>query len=213
MQQRECIKLRPSPLMDLLWAKSISLILKTKAALGLLALSSTLTYTSHLPSAHSTVPCCYLGDVMCHFSLKALSQNSLFHQSSRRRVFPSKTKNRAARVLPPGWLTLSLGTRQRRHHHKGDIHTVQSKVQRWRKECKEWGMLLGRSRECSDGGSFCLSQIFCVFTDVTLLSCLHISLSSPTKTMEKKKKTALLCFSDKTLAANTKSVNIQHISE
>lgn len=76
---------------DFICAKSISVIWKTKAALCLLSVSlHTHTHThararaSHLPSAHSPVLCCYLGDVMCNFSLKALSQNGLFHQSSRR---------------------------------------------------------------------------------------------------------------------------------
>lgn len=85
-------KAKHNPLKDLIYAKSISLIWKTKAALRFLSLFS-LSLHSHMhagrhtscdPSAHSLVPCCYLGDVMCHFSLKALSQNGLFHQSSRR---------------------------------------------------------------------------------------------------------------------------------
>lgn len=53
----------------------------------------------------------------CRFSLKALSQNGLFRQSSRRgalsvsgRVFPSETKSRAVRGRQPGCLIRSKTT-------------------------------------------------------------------------------------------------------
>lgn len=84
------------------------------------SLTHTLTQTSHPLSAHSLVACCYLGDVMCHFSFESAATEKLISPAALQtpgslsaRVFPSETKSRAARAARAA-LPASLRAAQQR---------------------------------------------------------------------------------------------------
>lgn len=194
MHGRESIKLKASPLKDLLCAKSISLIWETKAALVCwLCLAHTLTLTSSISTLASAL--LLSGDVTCHFSLKALSQNSLFHQSSRRGAFHPRQKAEL-----PGYCCLadwlSLGTRQRRHRHKGGTHPAGR---------GEMERIMYRARCTAPEGSVYHGLSVFQWCHVAQLSS-HITVESLTKLHKHK------CF---TLINYDwhRNVNIQHISD
>lgn len=140
------------PLKGLISAKSIRLIWKTKAPLCLLSLpvspsthtcihvhEHTHTETEHIFHQHIHQCPADIWRMWCAIFLWRHCHRTAYFTSPpdaglsvSGRVFPCKTKNRAARALLPDWLADSLGTRQQREH-KGEMYTVQSKVEEWGK--------------------------------------------------------------------------------
>lgn len=131
---------------DFICAKSISVIWKTKAALCLLSVSlHTHTHTHarvcvcalHIFHQHIHQCSAVIWGMWCAISLWRHCHRTAYFTSPpdaglsvSGRVFPSKTKNRAAQALLPGRLAVSLETRQQRRDKRG-MFAAQWKVEGW----------------------------------------------------------------------------------